>query len=584
MKPKTDTQEKTICTMDTETDPFRYGRIPQPFTLGFYNGSGYYEFIGEEDRDPLTCVDQFVDYLNTLDDDEKENLIVYTHNGGKFDFFFFLKYIDKGSITAINSRIVKCKIAGVEFRDSYTIYPMSLASYEKEKFDYNRMEKSERYKYENIRVILKYQKSDCINLYKLVTRFINRFGDVLTVSSAAFKQLKLTGYEINNTNKNYDEKYRPYYYGGRTEVFNPGVFKKKVEYYDINSAYPHAMLSKHPHGNETLKLKKLPKNNKMYFARIKAISHGALPFRDDRGRLIFPNDKETNTVREYFVTSWEIEAGIKTNTLEIIEIIEVIQHKKQANFKTYVDKFFKEKSEAKENENKLSEIFCKLMLNSAYGKFALDPRKYTHVEISEVGNIPNELLDSYERFGVTNMHDFISAFISDEKLKECEIETLINISKYKISLQHPDITIWERPDPNNRFYNTATAASITGYVRAVMWETINKCEGVIYCDTDSIMSDKFNGEKSDELGAWKLECNFDELYVGGKKLYSGHIKGTKYSDSENWKTACKGARLTHLEILEIVRDNKSIKWCNDAPSFSLKNQTKFIDRTIKKTV
>ncbi|MBL4695088.1 hypothetical protein JKY72_07015 [Candidatus Gracilibacteria bacterium] len=562
--------------MDTETDPFLYGRTPEPFTLGFYNGSGYWEFVGEKDVHPLTCVEQYIDHLDSLDQSEKDDYIVYVHNGGKFDFFFFLDYIETGSITAIDGRIVKCKIAGVEFRDSYTIYPMSLASYEKEEFDYTSLEKSVRYKHENLSDILKYQKSDCLNLYKLVDAFVNRFGDVLTVSSAAFKQLKLTGYEIKNTNLKYDEKFRPYYYGGRTEVFKSGSFKTDVEYFDINSAYSHSMLSDHPSCNETTKSTTLPTNNEMYFANIKAISRGALPYRDERGHLIFPND---NIEREYFVTSWEIEVGIKTGTLDIIKVIEVIQHKKHANFKPYVDKFFSEKYDAKKNGDIIAEIFAKLMLNSAYGKFALDPQKYTSVEITKGKDLPDELLEWFQYYGVTNTNDLQDKIKMDYEIKEHDRAFRLNICGYKMTLSHPNITIWERPDPNRRFYNTATAASITGKVRALMWETICQCEGVIYCDTDSIMCKKFHGEKSNELGAWKLECIFDELYVGGKKLYAGKIK-----NKSEWKTACKGARLDYKEIRTIVRDNKSIKWCNDAPSFSLKNMPKFIDRTIRKTV
>ena len=46
-------------------------------------------------------------------------------------------------------------------------------------------------------------------------------------------------------------------------------------------------------------------------------------------------------------------------------------------------------------------------------------------------------------------------------------------------------TVYERDDPKDSFYNVATAASITGFVRAFMWRAICDSEEPLYCDTDS---------------------------------------------------------------------------------------------------
>ena len=38
-----------------------------------------------------------------------------------------------------------------------------------------------------------------------------------------------------------------------------------------------------------------------------------------------------------------------------------------------------------------------------------------------------------------------------------------------------------------KFFNLATAASITGFVRAKLWRAICECDRPFYCDTDSLI-------------------------------------------------------------------------------------------------
>src|SRR5690606_17627652 len=88
---------KRIAVVDCETDPFAPKILVQPFTVGFLTDTEYVDFWGDD------CVDQFFAYLATLEDD----FIIYAHNGGKFDFFFFLKYLDRNTSPMImNGRLV----------------------------------------------------------------------------------------------------------------------------------------------------------------------------------------------------------------------------------------------------------------------------------------------------------------------------------------------------------------------------------------------------------------------------------------------------------------------------------------------
>lgn len=563
---------KRIAVFDTETDPFLYGRPPKPFGVGYYDGIQYFEFFGRD------CIQQFIDFLDRFEDEEKEDLIVYAHNGGKFDFHFLIEHFD-ADLTVINGRIAKAIINGIEFRDSYLLLPLPLSSYKKDEVDYTIFEKSERYKPHNFKVIKDYLKGDCIYLHEWITKFVERFDNPLTLPSASFKQLKLTGYKVENSNERYDSVFRDYYYGGRTEVFKGGSFYEEVEYFDINSAYPLAMLSYHPQGNKYVEQDFIPEKG-VYFANILAISKGALPFRDDKGGLTFPND---NVPREYFCTSWELEVGLETDTLKIIKVIKVLQHHKTASFKDFVNKFYSEKLACKLADDKDGERFAKLILNACYGKFALNSRLFKKYCLTPRGFLPDELINYYSHYKVDNIESLKEAIIFDTDLKEYEVDERLNVTTWEVCNDLKNLTIWQRNEPSNRFYNTATAASITGYVRAFLWRSIQQSEGVIYCDTDSIMCNKFHGKISNDLGDWSEECIFDELHVGGKKLYAGHIKDTKNNEKNNWKKASKGSRLEYNEIIEIVRDKKTIKWCNDAPSFSLSRGVSFVDRDITTT-
>src|ERR1700741_2307867 len=89
---------------DCETDPFKNKRVPKPFVWGLYTGTSFYSFKTAE---------EFVDFIKDQD------VIIYFHNGGKFDIHFLLKFINLGvEIQVINGRLVVAHIGKAEIRDS----------------------------------------------------------------------------------------------------------------------------------------------------------------------------------------------------------------------------------------------------------------------------------------------------------------------------------------------------------------------------------------------------------------------------------------------------------------------------------
>ena len=107
-----------LATLDIETDPFKIGRKPEPFVTGYYDGTKY---VAIWDKDPVAVIDKTVKML-----EGEPPALIYWHNGGKFDVFYFMPYL-KGAIKIISNRIVSCVIAGHDFRDSYAIMPFPLA-------------------------------------------------------------------------------------------------------------------------------------------------------------------------------------------------------------------------------------------------------------------------------------------------------------------------------------------------------------------------------------------------------------------------------------------------------------------------
>lgn len=533
--------KKKFAIIDCETDPFKFGRIPKPFVWGFYDGNKFQHF------------EKTKDLMNFLTD---KRLTILAHNGGKFDFHFLLDYIEPlEDLLIINGRLTKFNIGNNDFRDSYSILPIPLKDFKKDDFNYELMEESERYKKHNWKKIIDYLKNDCVYLYELVNDFYEEYGKNITLASSAMKTFKkIQKVKIENSGPHFFETFKPYYYGGRCQVFSNGLVNEPCQLIDINSAYPFAMMHDHAWGKEY----EITNSNKIVeqdFYTIDCISHGALPVRTKQG-LQFPNDDE---IRTYHITGWELKAGIETNSIFNLKILKRISFFEKINFKPYVNKFWALKNESKKGSSNY--IFAKLKLNSLYGKFASNPNSY-HSYMT----CPSDMIEFMEE----NMgYSFVQ-----------------ELEKYSIVRRKLD-------EDEKRYYNLATGASITGFTRAYLWRAINAIQNisdkhdenkVIYTDTDSIIfrgrlpatsGIKFNNE----LGGWELENEFEFGGVAGKKLYAFKIKG-----ENKYKTASKGVRLNHDQILSLAKDPESvIEYEYDVPVFNINKEPFFISRKITNT-
>ncbi len=559
---------KRIAVCDCETDPFKIGRVDiKPFLWGWYDGETYLQFDRTED---------FIAHIRDRDE------LLYAHNGGKFDWHFILPHFDAMQpLGVICGRIARAMVGKCELRDSYNILPVALRQWGKDEIDYAIMEAGERDKPENRREIEKYLRRDCTELHDMVTKFIDRFGLHLTVAGTAMATWQtLCDMEAPRSSEAFYHAYHPFYYGGRVECFRTGLVETPFQVADINSAYPRAMMEWHPLGTDATVLPNMTLANTLkwiasrgaglVFVRVRAVSRGAWPWRSATDNaLYFPND---DTPREYTVTGWEFLAGLETETVTLHKIEAVHVFGERVEFSRYITHFYEARQRAKKEGDKAGDIFSKLLMNSLYGKFAANPDEYENYM-----NVPPQFAAMLQ--GIPSRYRaMFGRGQSPESLKSWNFAGLLG--PWALGSKPLD-------DGEKRFYNIATAASITGWVRAYLWRTLCKSEGAIYCDTDSIAAAGF-GEGvpfGDALGEWKHEGNFRQFAVGGRKLYAfayadGEVDSKGQSLAGKWKTASKGVRLSPEQVQAIAR-GEEVTFQTDKPTFSIHHEPRLTNRKIR---
>lgn len=531
---------RDIWALDCETDPFLIGRIPAPFLWGTYNK-------GRETYVEFSSASEVCDFF------ARKKCVVYAHNGGKFDYHYLRDFINADEpVLIINGRIARFKIGDAEFRDSFNILPVALAAYQKEKVDYRIFERTERDKPENRRRISEYLKSDCVNLANFLARYFAEYGSGLTQAGASMNHWSRkyrAGSKPRQTGAQF-QRYRPYYYGGRVECFRAGYGRTRFSVVDINSAYPFAMLDKHPMSCEAMRVEKVP-DGKMTqcLITLRGVANGCFPYRLDTGELIFPCD---DLPRTYHVTGWELAAAQEMGAVKVEKILDVHYFHEVVDFADYIGEFYKKRLAAKASGDKAGDIFAKIFMNSLYGKFASDPENY---------------------------HEYVIA--TEKSIATHEAEGFIAYQPWG-----GRTLCWRKlPVEKHRYFNVATAASITGFVRAYLLRSMHKVRGSIYCDTDSIAAENISAlPLGTALGEWKLELECDEYAVAGKKLYAfraasdcGDYKKGQY------KIACKGVKLDAAEIIKAARGG-IVEYQPEVPTYSVaRGEPRFIPRTVKLT-
>lgn len=519
-----------MVTIDCETDPFLHGRIPQPFLWDVYDGERHFTFEHTSDCFHFLAQNRF---------------LAYAHNGGKFDYHMpgVLSQLEEWQrLLIINGRVARFKIGDCEFRDSFNILPIPLRNYKKKEIDYSKLEKKCRH--QHMQEIKEYLQSDTQYLFELVTAFRNQYGDNVTLAGAAMRQWQSMGGDVPRSTAGFYEDISPYYYGGRVQCFHKGEIVETFNLCDINSAYPYAMMHDHPVATSfdvsepDARDDIIPQS--LYC--IEATALNTLPLRDGNKLRFNAQGRQV-----YCVTGWEVLAGLETNRLKVHSVRMRLDFAKTINFQKYVRRFYEMKKSAPKDSPEY--IFAKLFMNSLYGKYGANPSNYKNHTICQPKFVEAAQSDGFNFAGELGPWALL-----ESELEEAQV----------------------------RYYNAATAASVTGFVRAYLLRHLDAIERTggraLYCDTDSIA---FVGKIppfmkiTKELGDWSHEGTFTRGGIAGRKLYAFQGQDGK------WKTASKGVKLGPEAIMRVARGSAEV-YKRDAPSFSATSAPSFVTRTVRR--
>lgn len=512
---------KPIYTLDFETDPFEHGKRVYPFCVGFYDGKDFVSIWSEK------CPAKIVAHLARL-----EPGIIYMHNGGRFDIFYLMEWLNS-DMRIINGRIVMARLGKHEVRDSWAILPIALAQYKKDEIEYEKLraECRELHRVE----ILKYLRGDCVYLHELVSAFREEFGDALTIGSAAMREMQRFHPFIKMGSYSDEKVRRQFFFGGRVECFQSGIINQEFKIYDVNSMYPFVMSNyRHPNSGAFSVDKRIGKSTGFVVAE--GWSVGAFPVRGRTGNS-YPRGRGT-----YAATIHEFNAAIECGWFRCDRVLKTYNFDDWIVLDEFVDHFFNARKKAKKDGDKIHDIFYKLILNSAYGKFAQNP-------------------DNYYDFHITH------------NARPPELPW-----RPKYIFNNGEYTISQKPITRHSYYNVGIGASITGAARAVLMRALAGSRDLIYCDTDSVIAREVSADFDDsKLGSWKHEGSGDRIAMAGKKLYAC------FSGNECIKMACKGSRLSPDEITRVAQ-GETVTFKKDAPTFKLDGRVEWISRKIRRTV
>ncbi len=565
-----------IAILDFETDPFdnKSKTAVHPFAACLYRGPDFpVVVIWEEDF--ARFVDAVLSAIEALPDKH----VIYAHNGGRFDFMFLVHKL-RGEVSFKGRGIMSARIGSDgrhELRDSFHIIPEKLAGYKKDDFDYSVLTKARRNQHRDI--IIDYMTNDCRYLFDIVKAFINEFGLKLSIGQAAMYELQ-QHYTVKKFSPGWDEYIRQYFFGGRVECLTGRTHVRgDFKLYDVNSMYPFVMAHcQHPIGDfHDYDLRPGDPGEHTVFIDLNCRNNGALIGKTDEGET-------TSRIVEgnFLTTIHEFNAALRHGLISDVEINFCIDCRERSNFEQFVTPLYQRRQLTKKilgdlrragEENseryldvKKDDIFLKLLLNNAYGKFAQNPRRFKEHYITDPDEKPPiQWLASLWQLPKEERDVYL--------LPEFESETY---------------WIWSKPSPGFRFNNVGTAASITGAARAVLLDALQTASDPIYCDTDSIICRELNGVEIDKekLGAWDIEEQFSEVIINGKKLYSCRFAKPKMlSDGQiiEYKIRSKGTSGLRWDDMVALYNGDTRKVTNFGPTLTRYGDQSYIVREIRAT-
>ena len=478
LRPLVSKKKFSYATFDIET---KEKNSKEVLCCGFFDGEAYFYF---------KTIKEMVDHFLT----NKYNCwTCFAHNGSGFDFGFLFdmlqqhypQYTFRIQLIGNDLAIVKIRKSSSDhrfwtFADSLKLLPMGQADLTKSfAVEHKKMEEVDRCNLKAVtdEELRAYNECDCRGLFEVLKKFETWFEKLgvplrYTIASQAMATYRsMMKFCLPCLKKGEEAFIREGYHGGRVEVYKMRC-RDKLYVYDFKSLYPYIMKKYPMPFGKGFHISHFDPN-KIGFYRAEIESPEtylpSLPFFTGI-KLLFPYGKFKG-----IYSSIELKRAVELGC--DVKIKEGYVYSSKYLFDDYVDKFFKMKEDA--GDDQTTRAIAKLLLVSLYGKFAQNRETY-------------ELMHSI------NFREFMGWEAYNEDLSLWKRKR-IALSKFII----PNIANW-----------------ITSCGRDELFGRLLKAgeENIYYADTDSIFTTK-KLPSGNKLGNLDLQNVVDEAIFLQPKTY-----------------------------------------------------------------
>lgn len=450
--------------------------------------------------------------------DRYKGYLCYAHNGSGYDFRYLIAYLCKRGIPwdgfSAGSRLF-LRVADREILDSMAVLPMSLreaaiklgATCRKQDVPADFYRRIESYDWQS------YLIDDCRALYDCITilrEAVSALGGQLrrTLASTAidlWRRHYLDGsYVVPGHKDPAEAAAREAYAGGRCEVLRPSI--GAGEYLDINSSYPHAMLSPVPVTPLGCKLgDAIPESGLVYGSY--TIPHEEwippLFYREAPGcRLYHPTGTWIG-----WRTADEARYVKRLYGSRAIKVARSIPFQAHELFAGYVKALYKERSRPGPVG-----VVAKRLLNSLYGRTGMKRERQKIV----CGPMPSQPSREISR----------------------------------------DLSIWAVDTDSMQHEPTimpAVAATITARGRIALHKLLREAPAPAYCDTDSVITEgEHPRADSHDLGGVKREAVIISAEFIAPKAY-------RIVTTDGEKMHAKGLSSRDVDLLRAYLDGREVR-------------------------
>ncbi len=315
---------------------------------------------------------------------------------------------------------------------------------------------------------------------------------------------------------------RDSYYGGRNECFFIGQISKSKSYYlDVNSLYPYVMSGLFPTKltgrGKAISLFEITTRMEKYgiIAKVYISSNDETYPKRYNNRLCFCKGRFWTTLAQP-----ELQRAIRKG--HVLKIDEWSSYEMQPLFVDYVNYWWQERLKYTKEVDPVRNTFCKLMLNSLYGKFGQRAFGSTDLTLESLEWIYKQRGKPFPRH-IYNKDNLVREVEANKPWFPMGLD-------YPLKLQNVNghIKVIIQKDEHHESF-PAIASFVTSYAREYLLSLINMAgmENTFYVDTDSLfVNDKGYRNlvkkgliNANEIGKLKLEHTTNHLQIHCPKDY-----------------------------------------------------------------